>query len=188
MRCAGLWRDWPAPHSGENTWQSGASSDPATGRRLAGCGAMVVRLRSLRIRRGKFFILAGEISCGPFQSHVIRRQRLSPLEPTASSTLPALMVGSRLAMAASLGDGLHIRALTVRNNGDVYAVTQDELWLIRATGEKIRLDEGLKGASGVALSPDGLWLFVAQESFAERAQLSGSLRWHRRCTGTVLRL
>ncbi len=61
-----------------------------------------------------------------------------------------------------LGDGLHIRDLTVRHSGDVYAVTGDELWLIRATGEKIRLDEGLKGASGVALSPDGLWLFVAQ--------------------------
>jgi gluconolactonase len=60
------------------------------------------------------------------------------------------------------GDGLHIRNLMVRNSGDVYAVTGDELWLIRATGEKIILDEGLKGASGVALSPDGLWLFVAQ--------------------------
>ncbi len=64
--------------------------------------------------------------------------------------------------APILGDGLNIRSLTVRNNGDVYAVTQDELWLIRATGEKIKLDEGLKGGSGVALSPDGLWLFVAQ--------------------------
>ena len=31
-----------------------------------------------------------------------------------------------------------------------------------ANGEKIRLDSDLKGASGVALSPDGLWLFVAQ--------------------------
>ena len=61
-----------------------------------------------------------------------------------------------------LGDGLHIRDLTVRHSGDVYAVTGDELWLIRAGGEKVRLDEGLKGASGVALSPDGLWLFVAQ--------------------------
>ena len=62
----------------------------------------------------------------------------------------------------AVADGLRIRDLTVRNSGDVYAVTGDELWLIRATGEKIRLDEGLKGASGVALSPDGLWLLVAQ--------------------------
>ena len=55
-----------------------------------------------------------------------------------------------------------VRDLTVRNNGDVYAVNQSELWLIRATGEKVRLDQDLKGASGVALSPDGLWLFVSQ--------------------------
>jgi gluconolactonase len=59
-------------------------------------------------------------------------------------------------------DVVGVRDLTVRNNGDVYAVNQSELWLIRATGEKVRLDEDLKGASGVALSPDGLWLFVAQ--------------------------
>jgi gluconolactonase len=66
-----------------------------------------------------------------------------------------------------LGQGLHIGSLTVRNNGDIYVVTRtanldNELWLIRANGEKVRLDKNLKGASGVALSPDGLWLFVAQ--------------------------
>jgi hypothetical protein len=64
--------------------------------------------------------------------------------------------------AKVLGEGLRIRNLTVRNNGDIYAVTQSEVWLIRANGEKVRLDEGLKGALGVALSPDGLWLFIAQ--------------------------
>jgi sugar lactone lactonase YvrE len=70
--------------------------------------------------------------------------------------------GVKVADGSTVGDGLNIRSLTVRNNGDVYAVTPDELWLIRATGEKIKLDDGLKGGSGVALSPDGLWLFVAQ--------------------------
>jgi gluconolactonase len=58
--------------------------------------------------------------------------------------------------------GLDIRSLAIRNNGDVYAVSAHELWLIRAGGEKLKLDQDLKGASGVALSPDGLWLFVAQ--------------------------
>ncbi len=66
-----------------------------------------------------------------------------------------------------LGQALNIKGLAVRNNGDIYAVTktrtlENELWLIRASGEKVRLDKALKGASGVALSPDGLWLFVAQ--------------------------
>ncbi len=58
--------------------------------------------------------------------------------------------------------GLDIHSLTVRNNGDVYAVNGHELWLFRVGGERVRLDQDLKGASGVALSPDGLWLFVAQ--------------------------
>jgi hypothetical protein len=64
--------------------------------------------------------------------------------------------------ASILGEDLKIRNLTVRNNGDLYAVTPDELWLIRANGEKVKLDQGLKGAAGVAVSPDGLWLFVTQ--------------------------
>jgi gluconolactonase len=58
--------------------------------------------------------------------------------------------------------GSDIRSLTVRNNGDVYAVSAHELWLFRASGERVRLAQDLKGASGVALSPDGLWLLVAQ--------------------------
>jgi sugar lactone lactonase YvrE len=64
--------------------------------------------------------------------------------------------------ASILSEDLDVHDLTVRNNGDMYAVTGSDLWLIRATGEKVKLDQGLKGASGVALTPDGLWLFVAQ--------------------------
>ena len=66
--------------------------------------------------------------------------------------------------ATVLSENLRIQNLTVRNNGDIYALTQSEVWLIPAKGEKVRLDEGLKGASGVALSPDGLWLFIAQSN------------------------
>jgi gluconolactonase len=74
-----------------------------------------------------------------------------------------------------LGRSLNIRSLTVRSNGDIYAVTrargaQSELWLIRPQAAPVRLDTGLKGAGGVSLSPDGLWLFVAQS--LSRAGLS----------------
>ena len=66
-----------------------------------------------------------------------------------------------------VGRGLPIRNFTVRNNGDVYATTEDfqgigELWLLRANGDRKKLDTGLKGASGLAFSPDGLWLMAAQ--------------------------
>jgi len=61
---------------------------------------------------------------------------------------------------------LQMQNLMVNSNGDVYATTAgsggDALWLIRKSGDIIKLDDGLKGASGVALSPDGLWLMVGQ--------------------------
>jgi sugar lactone lactonase YvrE len=69
--------------------------------------------------------------------------------------------------AKVLAEGLHIQSFTVRSNGDIYATVEpsngeSELWLVPSSGKKVRLDEGLKGASGVALTPDGLWLFVTQ--------------------------
>jgi gluconolactonase len=62
---------------------------------------------------------------------------------------------------------LMIHSLTARSNGDIYATTlarngENGLWLIPAHGEPKRLDTSLKGAAGVAISPDGLWLLVTQ--------------------------
>lgn len=37
-----------------------------------------------------------------------------------------------------------------------------EVWLITKSGDKIPLDSGLKGPTGISLSPDGLWLSVAE--------------------------
>lgn len=73
--------------------------------------------------------------------------------------------------AASRGEirarNLKIQSLTVRSNGDIYATSAEPngnsaLWLIPAHGEPKQLDTNLKGAAGIAISPDGLWLFVAQ--------------------------
>jgi len=70
-------------------------------------------------------------------------------------------------VASFRGPGLKVRELTVRSNGDAYAITvphegRNELWLLPANGEPVCQDRDLKGASGLAVSPDGLWLFVAQ--------------------------
>jgi len=67
-----------------------------------------------------------------------------------------------LSSGKRIASGLRVLSLTVQNNGDIYATTGDEVWLIRSGGGKVRLDAGLNGASGIALSPDGFWLFVAQ--------------------------
>ena len=69
-----------------------------------------------------------------------------------------------------LGSGVRVRNLTVRSNGDIYAVTRthdtalSELSLIHANGQGMWQDASIRGASGLALSPDGLWLFVAQQA------------------------
>ncbi len=142
-----LWRDWPAP------LQARAPGNPVLKEILQpgeewqvaadGCAPSIAANP-----QGKVFYSGGEITSG---------------QPLACGPLAGpLAFGSDGKLYTARAQGLNIRALTVCNSGDVYAVTDDELWLIRATGEKIRLDGGLKGASGVALSPDGLWLFVAQ--------------------------
>jgi sugar lactone lactonase YvrE/enterochelin esterase-like enzyme len=83
-----------------------------------------------------------------------------------------------------IGKGLHIHDITVRSNGDVYATAQaahgeDGLWLISAAGKETLLDGSIVGASGVAFTPDGLWLMASQKlshrGLSYRVQPNGTL-------------
>jgi gluconolactonase len=175
-----LWRDWPAPI------RAGAPGNPLLKTILEpgedwqvvadGC-AQEITLAS--DPKGQILYPAGSAAEVLQAGEPGKPARCGPPHGAAvfavgadSSLYLALETGGvKVAGAARppsiLGQGLHIRNLTVRYNGDMYALTQapnlpSELWLIRANGDKVRLDENLKEASGVALSPDGLWLFVAQ--------------------------
>jgi enterochelin esterase-like enzyme len=182
-----LWRDWPAPiHAQEpgnpvlkSILQPGGDWQIAT-RSCAGGTTLAAN------PQGQVFYPAGaKISpigadsqpCGPVQAAAFAFAADGALYMARAEG------GVKITAAGqpdrTVGDGLNIGALTVRNNGDIYAVTStrnshNELWLIRANAEKIRLDQDLEGASGVALSPDGLWLFVAQSQ--SRAGLSYRVR------------
>ncbi len=75
-----------------------------------------------------------------------------------------------------------IRGLAVRSNGDLYVSVANgsgEIWLVTKDGREVRQAEGLKGASGLALSPDQLWLFAAQKdshlSYSYRVGADGQL-------------
>jgi gluconolactonase len=80
--------------------------------------------------------------------------------------------GSVLAIAssgakASIVDRLNVRYLTFRPNGDLYASvqtpgSQGEIWLIHPGGQHVKVAADLKGAAGLAVTPDGLWLYAAQ--------------------------
>ena len=66
--------------------------------------------------------------------------------------------------AQVVGQAFDGRGLAVRQNGDIYATSRDGVWLIHKDGSKVLLASSLKEPSGIALSPDGLWLFVAQRA------------------------
>jgi len=81
---------------------------------------------------------------------------------------PAIAADKAFAFA---GDGRAITApdfnaacLTVTSKGYVYATDAEagKVWLIKPDGTKTSLDEGLNGPTGIALSPDNLWLVVME--------------------------
>jgi hypothetical protein len=157
-----LWRDWPAPV------QAGTPGNPVLKEVLQpgvewqvaadGCAPALAANP-----QGRVFYSGGEIGASGHSIQCGQMAAALAFGGDGKLYLARAEGGVKVSGNASImGEGLDIRALTVRNNGDVYAVTRDELWVIRATGAKVKLDEGLKGASGVALSPDGFWLFVAE--------------------------
>jgi gluconolactonase len=189
-----LWRDWPA------SIQAGQSGNPVLKAILApGNGweiaandcASVTNLAS--DQGGRVFYRSGGIQ---EISEITANSQAIPCQPKPKGSAFAFGTDGKLYLAhgedgiavtvygtdgpvKTEASGLHVREFVVRNNGDIYATTEtreggSEVWLIRSSGERLRLDDGLKGASGIALSPDGLWLFVAQG--LSRAGLSYRIR------------
>jgi gluconolactonase len=171
-----LWRDWPAPiHAGPpGNPVLKTILQPGEDWQVAADGCSSVTTLAANPQGQIFYPVQGDGKV----SEVVADGKPMPCGQPAADTAFAFGADGRLystrteggvkvtaahAPVKILGQGLDIASLTVRNNGDIYAVTgTHELWLIRANGEKVRLDKDLKGASAVALSPDGLWLFVAQ--------------------------
>jgi len=69
-----------------------------------------------------------------------------------------------------IADSIAGNDLIVANNGNMYVTSPDgttkpsKLYLIRPNGEKIVVDEGLKFANGVTLSPDQTQLYVTESA------------------------
>jgi sugar lactone lactonase YvrE/enterochelin esterase-like enzyme len=186
-----LWRDWPSPiRAGKSAnLVLHAILKPSSDWKLAAqdCGA----LHDLAANQQGQVFYAG--ASADFSLHAIDDTNTASCtntdaeavfafgsDGTAYRGLPdgGLRVSSTSTPhvpVVTLASKLHIGAVTVRSNGDIYATTnatdgQGELWLIHATGDPRLLASGLKQASGLAFSPDGLWLFVAQA--ASRSAIS----------------
>ncbi|CAN5602196.1 SMP-30/gluconolactonase/LRE family protein [soil metagenome] len=69
-----------------------------------------------------------------------------------------------------IADSISGNDLVLANNGNIYVTAPDgatkpsKLYLIRPNGEKIAVDEGLKFANGVTLSPDQTQLYVTESA------------------------
>jgi gluconolactonase len=174
-----LWRDYPAPLQAGTPGNPVLASIllPGEGWKVAAENCGVVGKLAAN-SQGQVFSQVGASGnpslCGSMPSATVFAFGANGLLYRARAE-GGIRVGSK-----PIAAGLRIRNLVVRNNSDIYALTQkNELWLIRAHGGNVRLDQGLKGASGLALSPDGLWLFVSQSlsraGISYRVQLDGTI-------------
>lgn len=69
-----------------------------------------------------------------------------------------------------IADSISGNDLVIGNNGNIYITSPDgatkpgKLYLVRPTGEKIVVDEGLKFPNGIALSPDQTQLYATESA------------------------
>ena len=72
--------------------------------------------------------------------------------------------------ATVVADSIGSNDLVVANNGNIYVTSPDgvtkpsKLYLIRPNGEKLVVDEGIKFANGLTLSPDQTQLYVTESA------------------------
>jgi sugar lactone lactonase YvrE/enterochelin esterase-like enzyme len=71
--------------------------------------------------------------------------------------------------ALTIARGIQGNNLVVTHNGSIYVAESGsgdgeigKVWVIKANGEKQLLDKGLNCPTAIAISPDGLWLAVAE--------------------------
>ncbi|MCY7350069.1 MAG: SMP-30/gluconolactonase/LRE family protein [Cytophagaceae bacterium] len=109
---------------------------------------------------------------------------------TVSMTTKQLLAYDAADAEKALASDLVGNDLTVANNGNVYVTSPDgrenpsKLILIRPSGEKVVVDEGLKFANGLTLSPDQTQLYVTESAthwvWAFQIQPDGTLAHRQR--------
>lgn len=197
-----LWKDWPQPiRAGEtqNTvlkaillpeegWQIAASGYKAADS-LASNAKGEVFFRD--VPRQKTYRIAGDGTIGEVVAGSGKGRGLAfgPDGRLYGADLEAatITVYGANGQSSTVATGLRGHQLLVTHQGNLYvtepgATTADasNVWLIRPNGEKTLVDRGLNGASGIALSPDGLWLCVVESrshwGYSYQVQPDGTLR------------
>jgi len=155
-----LWQDWPKPVQAQTAKTQNvvlkATLDPASTWQLVpaagvACDQLIVN------PQGEIF----------FHDDNARHTRKIGVDGKISdaSDVPA---NHRFAFAADghpvTTDAIEATCMIVTSRGQIYATDADagNVWLIQPDGSKSLLDEDLNHPTGIALSPDGLWLTVME--------------------------
>jgi enterochelin esterase-like enzyme len=163
-----LWRDWPTPIAAAPPGNPilKAILKPGEAWQIAAEGCAPGTSLAAEPHGQVFFNAAPATAVGSIPTPCNNQAyRPAAIQFSPDSKLYAALPNGGIAIrgGATVAGNLHIAGFTVRSSGDIYATdTMGELWLITAAGKQIRLDENIKGPAGLAPSPDGLWLFVAQ--------------------------
>lgn len=106
----------------------------------------------------------------------------------AETATSRLLVCGPSGQTKVLADTIAGRSLTVSGEGHIYVTEarsspsySGKVWLIRPNGGKQIVAEGLNDPSGIGLTPDGLWLCVAEHgghhAWSYRVQPDGALQY-----------
>ena len=194
-----LWRDWPAPV------RAGASQNPVLQAVLKpgaewhvvaeGCPADTSIVTD---SRGRLFYresktlkpIAIRISGAPDRCQNTTMQAAGLIAFDGKDSFYMTNNSKHEITAAPLSSGkarivargVDATSITLSRNGDIYASSRNDggnIWLIRKDGSKVVVASGLNEPTGIALSPDGLWMFVAQRNsrfgFSYRLKTDGTL-------------
>lgn len=173
-----LWRDWPSPiasgHSGNPSLRAILKIGEEWNIAAEGCEG--ARMLATNAQGTVFYDAAETASISAEQKEPARCSGVagrpfaygpdgSVYQAAPSGGLQVRSAGGKV--TRMWRSPLAIRQISVRGNGDVYltGVARDaksELWMVPAKGAARLLDPELRGGSGLAFAPDGLWLFVAQ--------------------------
>lgn len=194
-----LWKDWPQPvaagtsqnlflqailQPGED-WQPVAAACRPAGP-LASDGQGSVVFRDVDARKPRRISADGTVQDAPAFDGAGDALAFGPDGRwyAADADDGSIVAYDSAGTASPIADGIHGRSLLVTSGGNIYVSEPDKLWLVRPGGKKCVVDEGLKQPTGVAISPDGLWLAVAERGthwgYSYGVRPDGSLQYKQR--------
>lgn len=178
-----LWKDWPQPI------KTGATKNPMLndillpneGWQLVGEGYRFSEGPAVNAKGEVFFddgpagkiwkvSLDGKVTLFAENSGNVYGQAFAPNGDmyTAAMTAKKILTYKSDGKSTMITDGFAGNDLVVANNGNIYVTNPSsdanvlsKVWLIRPNGEKVEVDNGLKFANGITLSPDQTLLYVA---------------------------